>query len=53
MRVLPGWDAMLAKFNIDTHDEDEVRLLVAGAGLFHIQRKQGPVFWRIDSRSRD
>ena len=40
----PGIDAMLAKFNIEhTHDEDEVRYIVAGRGLFHIHPKQGPV----------
>jgi 1,2-dihydroxy-3-keto-5-methylthiopentene dioxygenase len=32
-----GLDAMLQKFNIEhTHDEDEVRCVVAGRGLFHI-----------------
>jgi len=40
----PGLDAMLAKFNIEhTHDEDEVRYIVAGRGLFHIHPPQGPV----------
>src|SRR5258708_39828879 len=40
----PGLDAMLAKFNIEhTHDEDEVRYIVAGRGLFHIHPTQGPV----------
>ena len=40
----PGLDAMLAKFNIEhTHDEDEVRYIVAGRGLFHIHPRQGPV----------
>jgi len=40
----PGLDAMLAKFNIEhTHDEDEVRYIVAGRGLFHIRPPQGPV----------
>lgn len=33
----PGLDAMLAKFNIEHwHDEDEVRFIVDGRGLFHI-----------------
>lgn len=33
----PGLQAMLAKFNIEHwHDEDEVRFIVAGRGLFHI-----------------
>ncbi len=40
----PGLDAMLARFNIEhTHDEDEVRYIVAGRGLFHIRPKQGAV----------
>ena len=40
----PGLDAMLAKFNIEhTHDEDEVRYIIAGRGLFHIHPSQGPV----------
>jgi 1,2-dihydroxy-3-keto-5-methylthiopentene dioxygenase len=40
----PGLDAMLAKFSIEhTHDEDEVRYIVAGRGLFHIHPSQGPV----------
>ena len=40
----PGLDAMLAKFNIEhTHDEDEVRYIIAGSGLFHIHPAQGPV----------
>jgi 1,2-dihydroxy-3-keto-5-methylthiopentene dioxygenase len=33
----PGLEAMLAKFNVEHwHDEDEVRYIVAGRGLFHI-----------------
>lgn len=40
----PGLDAMLAKFNIEHwHDEDEVRYIVAGRGLFHIHPSKGPV----------
>ncbi len=40
----PGLDAMLAKFNVEHwHDEDEVRYIVAGRGLFHIHPRQGPV----------
>jgi 1,2-dihydroxy-3-keto-5-methylthiopentene dioxygenase len=40
----PGLDAMLARFNIEhTHDEDEVRYIIAGRGLFHIHPKQGAV----------
>jgi 1,2-dihydroxy-3-keto-5-methylthiopentene dioxygenase len=39
-----GLDAMLAKFNIEhRHDEDEVRYIVAGRGLFHIHPQSGPV----------
>jgi 1,2-dihydroxy-3-keto-5-methylthiopentene dioxygenase len=41
----PGLDAMLAKFNTEHwHDEDEVRLIVDGRGLFHINAGGGPVF---------
>jgi 1,2-dihydroxy-3-keto-5-methylthiopentene dioxygenase len=40
----PGLEAMLTKFNIEhTHDEDEVRYIIAGRGLFHIHPAQGPV----------
>ncbi len=40
----PGLDAMLAKFNREHwHDEDEVRFIIAGRGLFHIRPRQGPV----------
>ena len=41
----PGLDAMLAKFSSEHwHDEDEVRLIVEGRGLFHIHPPSGPVF---------
>jgi 1,2-dihydroxy-3-keto-5-methylthiopentene dioxygenase len=41
----PGLDAMLARFNTEHwHDEDEVRLIVEGRGLFHIHPPSGPVF---------
>ena len=41
----PGLDAMLAKFNIEHwHDEDEVRYILAGRGIFHIHPANGPVF---------
>jgi len=41
----PGLEGMLAKFNSEHwHDEDEVRLIVEGRGLFHIHPPQGPVF---------
>ena len=40
----PNLSAMLAKFSIEHwHDEDEVRYIVAGRGLFHIHPKSGPV----------
>lgn len=39
-----GLDAMLAKFSIEhTHDEDEVRFIVEGRGLFHIHPVSTPV----------
>jgi len=39
-----GLDAMLAKFNREHwHDEDEVRFIIAGHGLFHIHTTSGPV----------
>ena len=39
-----GLDTMLAKFNVEhRHDEDEVRYIVAGRGLFHIHPPSGPV----------
>lgn len=40
----PGLEAMLAKFNREHwHDEDEVRFIVEGRGLFHIHPRSGPV----------
>lgn len=40
----PGLDAMLAKFKIEHwHDEDEVRYILDGRGLFHIHPQQYPV----------
>src|ERR1051325_7133269 len=40
----PGLDAMLAKFNREHwHDEDEVRFIVQGRGLFHVNPKTSPV----------
>jgi 1,2-dihydroxy-3-keto-5-methylthiopentene dioxygenase len=39
-----GLEAMLAKFNVEhRHDEDEVRYIVAGRGLFHIHPQTGPI----------
>ena len=41
----PGLDGMLARFNSEHwHDEDEVRFIVEGRGLFHIHPANGPVF---------
>jgi 1,2-dihydroxy-3-keto-5-methylthiopentene dioxygenase len=49
----PGLDKMLDKFNKEHwHDEDEVRFVVAGRGVFHIHPKEGPVF-RIEVRAGD
>jgi 1,2-dihydroxy-3-keto-5-methylthiopentene dioxygenase len=40
----PDLDDMLARFNIEHwHDEDEVRLVIEGRGLFHIRPPEGPV----------
>jgi 1,2-dihydroxy-3-keto-5-methylthiopentene dioxygenase len=40
----PGLDTMLAKFNREHwHDEDEVRFIIQGRGLFHIHPEVGPV----------
>lgn len=41
----PGLEGMLAKFSREHwHDEDEVRFIVEGRGLFHISPPEGPVF---------
>jgi 1,2-dihydroxy-3-keto-5-methylthiopentene dioxygenase len=40
----PGLDAMLAKFNREHwHDEDEVRFIINGRGVFHIRPREGAV----------
>jgi 1,2-dihydroxy-3-keto-5-methylthiopentene dioxygenase len=40
----PGLDSMLAKFNREHwHDEDEVRFIIHGHGLFHIRAREGQV----------
>ncbi len=40
----PGLEAMLNKFNSEHwHDEDEVRFIIEGRGLFHIHPRQSPV----------
>jgi 1,2-dihydroxy-3-keto-5-methylthiopentene dioxygenase len=41
----PNLDAMLAKFSREHwHDEDEVRFIVEGRGLFHVHPPEGAVF---------
>lgn len=41
----PGLQEMLDRFNREHwHDEDEVRFIVAGRGLFHIHPRGGEVF---------
>ena len=41
----PGLDEMLTRFKREHwHDEDEVRFIIAGHGLFHIQPKGSSVF---------
>jgi 1,2-dihydroxy-3-keto-5-methylthiopentene dioxygenase len=40
----PNLEPMLAKFSREHwHDEDEVRFIVRGHGLFHIHPRQGPL----------
>jgi 1,2-dihydroxy-3-keto-5-methylthiopentene dioxygenase len=40
----PGLDEMLMKFNREHwHDEDEVRFIISGHGLFHIHPKAGAI----------
>ncbi len=41
----PGLETMLNRFNKEHwHDEDEVRFIVHGRGLFHVHPNEGPVF---------
>jgi 1,2-dihydroxy-3-keto-5-methylthiopentene dioxygenase len=41
----PNLDVMLAKFNREHwHDEDEVRFIIEGRGLFHVHLPDQPVF---------
>src|SRR6185295_10883289 len=41
----PNLDMMLAKFSREHwHDEDEVRFIIEGRGLFHVHPPAGPVF---------
>jgi len=40
----PGLDAMLNRFNSEHwHDEDEVRFIIEGRGVFHIHAREGKV----------
>jgi 1,2-dihydroxy-3-keto-5-methylthiopentene dioxygenase len=40
----PGLEEMLAKFDREHwHDEDEVRFIISGSGLFHIHGQSGEV----------
>ena len=42
---MPNLDVMLAKFSREHwHDEDEVRFIIEGRGLFHIHPREGAVF---------
>jgi 1,2-dihydroxy-3-keto-5-methylthiopentene dioxygenase len=42
--LTPGLEAMLAKFNREHwHDEDEVRFIIQGRGVFHIHPREGAV----------
>ena len=42
---VPNLETMLNRFNKEHwHDEDEVRFIVHGRGLFHIHPQEGPVF---------
>jgi 1,2-dihydroxy-3-keto-5-methylthiopentene dioxygenase len=42
---LSGLEGMLERFRKEhTHDEDEVRFIVKGRGVFHIHPEVGPVF---------
>jgi 1,2-dihydroxy-3-keto-5-methylthiopentene dioxygenase len=43
-RETPGLEAMLLKFKREHwHDEDEVRFIIEGRGIFHIRPRQGSV----------
>lgn len=50
----PGLDAMLAKFSREHwHDEDEVRFILAGHGVFHIHPRDGGAVTAIEVESGD
>ncbi len=43
--AIPDLEKMLDKFRSEhTHSEDEVRFIVGGSGVFHINPENGPVF---------
>src|SRR5262249_40909812 len=40
----PGLEEMLARFNREHwHDEDEVRFIISGGGLFHVRSQGGEI----------
>jgi 1,2-dihydroxy-3-keto-5-methylthiopentene dioxygenase len=50
----PGLDAMLAKFSVEHwHDEDEVRFIVRGRGLFHVHPQDGEPVIAIEVEAGD
>ena len=50
----PQLDAMLARFSREHwHDEDEVRFIVKGRGVFHIHPKTGDPVFRIEVEAGD
>jgi 1,2-dihydroxy-3-keto-5-methylthiopentene dioxygenase len=50
----PGLEAMLAKFKTEHwHDEDEVRFIVRGRGLFHVHPKEGGPILAIEVEPGD
>jgi 1,2-dihydroxy-3-keto-5-methylthiopentene dioxygenase len=51
---IPNLEAMLAKFSREHwHDEDEVRFIIRGRGLFHIHPQQGSPLTAIEVESGD
>lgn len=49
----PGLEVMLSKFNREHwHDEDEVRFVIKGSGLFHLHPQGGPVM-AVEVRAGD
>jgi 1,2-dihydroxy-3-keto-5-methylthiopentene dioxygenase len=49
----PGLDAMLAKFSTEHwHDEEEVRFIIYGRGVYHVHPPDGPVA-RLEVESGD